>query len=99
MTPRLRIDLYAEGADVRDMLAARESGIVKGFTTNPTLMRKSGVTDYESFAREALKATGGMPISFEVFSDEFDEMERQALKIARSGRQRLRQDPGHQHQA
>ena len=56
MTPQLKIDLYADGADVRDMLAARESGVVKGFTTNPTLMRKSGVSDYETFAREALKA-------------------------------------------
>ena len=85
MTPRLRIDLYADGADVRDMLAARESGIVRGFTTNPTLMRKSGVTDYEAFAREALKAVGGMPISFEVFADEFNEMERQAKLIATWG--------------
>ena len=85
MTPRLKIDLYADGADVRDMLAARESGLVKGFTTNPTLMRKSGVTDYEAFAREALEAVSGMPISFEVFADEFDEMERQARQIATWG--------------
>ena len=85
MAPELKIDLYADGADVRDMIAARESGIVKGFTTNPTLMKKSGVTDYEVFAREALKAVAGMPISFEVFADDFAEMERQARKICTWG--------------
>ena len=67
------------------MVAARDGGIVKGFTTNPTLMRKSGVVDYAAFAKEALKATGGMPISFEVFADEFEEMERQARLIATWG--------------
>ncbi|MDQ3282445.1 MAG: transaldolase [Acidobacteriota bacterium] len=84
-TPNLRIAIYADGADVRDMLAARDAGIVKGFTTNPTLMRKSGVTDYAAFAKEALAATGDMPISFEVFADDFDEMERQAKLIATWG--------------
>lgn len=85
MTPNFRIAIYADGADVRDMMAARDAGLVKGFTTNPTLMRKSGVSDYARFAREALDATGGMPISFEVFADEFDEMERQAKLIATWG--------------
>ncbi|HEU4888923.1 MAG TPA: transaldolase [Thermoanaerobaculia bacterium] len=85
MPTDLHIHLYADGADVRDMAAARQAGTVKGFTTNPTLMRKSGVTDYAAFAREALDATGGMPISFEVFADEFDEMERQAKLIATWG--------------
>jgi transaldolase len=85
MAPKLKIDLYADGADVRDMVAARESGVVKGFTTNPTLMKKSGVTDYESFAKEALKAVSGMPISFEVFADDFAEMERQARRICTWG--------------
>ncbi|MGZ5475156.1 MAG: transaldolase [Thermoanaerobaculia bacterium] len=85
MAPKLKIDLYADGADVRDMIAARESGIVKGFTTNPTLMKKSGVTDYEAFAKEALKAVAGMPISFEVFADDFAEMERQARRICTWG--------------
>jgi transaldolase len=80
-----RIHLYSDGADVREMVSARDAGIVKGFTTNPTLMRKSGVSDYESFAREALTATGGLPISFEVFADEFDEMERQAKLISAWG--------------
>src|SRR2546430_8696811 len=85
MALNLRIDLYADGADVRDMVAARDSGLVKGFTTNPTLMRKSGITDYEKFAREALQAVSGMPISFEVFADEFEEMERQAKRITTWG--------------
>lgn len=85
MAANLTIAIYADGADVRDMVAARDGGVVKGFTTNPTLMRKSGVTDYAAFARQALDATGGMPISFEVFADEFDEMERQARLIATWG--------------
>ncbi|HEX9163446.1 MAG TPA: transaldolase [Thermoanaerobaculia bacterium] len=85
MAPKLKIDLYADGADVRDMVAARESGVVKGFTTNPTLMKKSGVNDYEKFAREALSAVSGMPISFEVFADDFAEMERQARRICTWG--------------
>lgn len=82
---QLKITLYADGADVREMVAAREGGLVKGFTTNPTLMKKSGIADYSAFAREALEATGGMPISFEVFADEFEDMERQARLIARWG--------------
>jgi len=85
MAADLKIALYADGADVRDMVAARESGVVKGFTTNPTLMRKCGVDNYEAFAREALKAVSGMPISFEVFADDFDEMERQARQICTWG--------------
>lgn len=85
MVPQLKIAIYADGADVKDMMAARDAGLVKGFTTNPTLMRKSGVSDYETFAREALASTGGMPISFEVFADAFDEMERQAKLISTWG--------------
>lgn len=85
MAVNLKIAIYADGADVRDMVAARDAGLVKGFTTNPTLMRKVGITDYQAFAKEALAATGDMPISFEVFADEFDEMERQAKLIATWG--------------
>jgi transaldolase len=85
MPPPFRIHLYADGADVREMVAARESGIVAGFTTNPTLMRHAGIKDYEEFARKTLEATGDFPISFEVFADEFDEMERQARLIATWG--------------
>lgn len=82
MTLDLRIHLYADGADIKEMVAARQADLVKGFTTNPTLMRKAGLTDYEAFAREALAAIPDRSISFEVFADEFGEMERQALKIA-----------------
>jgi transaldolase len=85
MAMNLRIDLYADGADVGEMRAARESGVVAGFTTNPTLMRKAGVDDYETFAREALAAVAGLPVSFEVFADEFAEMDRQARLIASWG--------------
>jgi transaldolase len=84
-TPKFRISIYADGADVREMVAARDAGIVKGFTTNPTLMRKVGITDYAAFAKEALASTGDMPISFEVFADDFDEMERQAKLISTWG--------------
>ena len=84
-TPQFRIAIYSDGADVREMVAARDAGIVKGFTTNPTLMRKVGITDYEAFAKEALASTGDMSISFEVFADEFDEMERQAKLISTWG--------------
>lgn len=80
-----RILIYSDGANVQEMVAARAAGIVSGFTTNPTLMRKGGVADYERFAREALAAVGDMPISFEVLADEFDDMERQALLISRWG--------------
>ena len=85
MATSLRISIYADGADVRDMVSARDGGLVNGFTTNPTLMRKSGVSDYAAFAKDALAATAGMPISFEVFADDFKEMERQAKLIATWG--------------
>ncbi len=81
------------------MLALYRQPHIKGFTTNPTLMRKAGVTDYRAFAQQVLAAIPDRPISFEVFSDEFDEMERQAREIADLGRQRLRQDSGDQHEA
>jgi transaldolase len=87
MPPALKIQIYADGANVAEMVAARDAGIVTGFTTNPTLMRRAGVADYEAFAREALAAVGSMPISLEVFADEFDEMERQARKLASWGEQ------------
>jgi transaldolase len=77
-----RIKIFADGADVGFMLRARQEGLVSGFTTNPTLMRKAGVASYEAFAREVLAAIPDAPVSFEVFSDELDGMERQARKIA-----------------
>lgn len=77
----LKIKLFADGADLDEMKAAYEKGIVQGFTTNPTLMRKAGVSDYETFARSAIDAIGDLPLSFEVFSDEFASMEREARRI------------------
>jgi transaldolase len=77
----LTVKTFADGADISEMKRLRENPMVKGFTTNPTLMRKSGITDYETFAREALEAIPDLPLSFEVFADDFEEMERQALKI------------------
>ena len=85
MPTDLRIHLYADGADIKEMVAARQAGVVKGFTTNPTLMRKAGISDYEIFAKQVLEAIPDRPISFEVFADEFGEMERQARKIAEWG--------------
>jgi transaldolase len=78
----LRIKLFADGADKAGMLEMARLPYVRGFTTNPTLMRKAGVVDYEAFAREVLQVIPDRPISFEVFSDEFAEMERQARQIA-----------------
>jgi len=80
-----QILLYADGAVLAEMVAAREKGLVKGFTTNPTLMRKAGITDYAAFAREALAAIPDLPICFEVFADAFPEMEQQARLIASWG--------------
>jgi transaldolase len=82
---RLRVKIFADGASLTDIAAWAERPIIRGFTTNPTLMRQAGVRDYEGFAREALGAVGARPISFEVFSDDFDEMERQARQIATWG--------------
>lgn len=79
------IDIYLDGADLNAMRDGRKNPLVKGFTTNPSLCRASSITDYESFCKEALEIADGLPISFEVFSDEWDEMERQARKIASWG--------------
>ena len=81
----LKIKIFSDGADIKSMIEAYKGGIVKGFTTNPTLMRKNGISDYEKFAKEVLKNIPDRPISFEVFSDEFNEMEKQAKKIASWG--------------
>jgi transaldolase len=82
---QLSVKIFADGADLAGMLALYRQPYVKGFTTNPTLMRKAGITDYRGFAKEVLAAIPDRPISFEVFSDEFSEMERQAREIASWG--------------
>lgn len=81
----LRIKLFADGADRAGMLEMYGNPRIKGFTTNPTLMRKAGIADYRAFASDILSVIPDRPISFEVFSDEFDEMERQAMAIASWG--------------
>ena len=86
MSRELKTKIFADGADKADILRLCSDPRVQGFTTNPSLMRKSGVADYEAFARDVLEHIGDRPISFEVFSDEFDEMEQQALQIASWGR-------------
>ena len=82
----LRIKLFMDGANLEDMRRAYSSRSVQGFTTNPTLMRKAGIDDYERFARAVTKAIPDLPISFEVFSDDFEGMEREARVIASWGR-------------
>lgn len=81
----LRVKIFADGADRAGMLEMYAKPYIKGFTTNPTLMRKAGIADYRAFARDLLLAIPDRPISFEVFSDEFAEMERQAREIANWG--------------
>lgn len=83
--PELRIKIFADGADRAGMLEMYRQPLIRGFTTNPTLMRKAGVAEYEAFARDILRQIPDRPISFEVFSDEFAEMERQARQIASWG--------------
>ncbi|MBA3871937.1 MAG: transaldolase [Anaerolineae bacterium] len=74
----LRVKIFADGADLDGILRVAQNPLVKGFTTNPSLMRKAGVSDYTQFAHQLLDAITDRPISFEVFSDELDEMEKQA---------------------
>jgi transaldolase len=81
----LRIKIFADGADRDSIAKLYANPLIRGFTTNPTLMRKAGVEDYEQFAREVLELVPDRPISFEVFSDDFGEMERQALQISSWG--------------
>lgn len=82
---QLSVKIFADGADLAGMQELYRQPFVKGFTTNPTLMRKAGITDYAAFAKQVLSAIPDRPISFEVFSDEFAEMERQAREIASWG--------------
>lgn len=88
MTPdvsKLRVKIFADGADRAGMLEMARKPHIAGLTTNPTLMRKAGITDYRTFAKDILQAIPDKPISFEVFSDEFADMERQANEIASWG--------------
>lgn len=77
----LNIKIYADGADKAGMLDLYRNPLIQGMTTNPTLMKKAGITDYEAFAKDVLETVKSKPISFEVFADDFAEMRRQALKM------------------
>ena len=81
----LQVKLFADGADKGSMLEMYGDPLIQGLTTNPTLMKKAGVTDYRAFCKDILTYVKTKPISFEVFSDDFDEMERQAVEIASWG--------------
>jgi transaldolase len=84
-TPALRVQVFADGANLEAMLALAPDPLVKGFTTNPTLMRQSGIRDYAAFSRKVLSAIPDKPISFEVLADSPAEIRRQALAIAEWG--------------
>lgn len=79
---QLKIKIFADGADLNTISEMSRNPLIEGFTTNPTLMRKANVRDYRSFAQEVISIVSDRPVSFEVFSDDFEEMERQALEIA-----------------
>src|SRR5438105_15079530 len=79
---KLPIKIFADGADRDGIAELYKKPFIRGLTTNPTLMRKVGISDYESFAKSILEVVRDKPISFEVFSDEFPEMRRQAHKIS-----------------
>ena len=81
----LKIKIFADGADIKAMREAAANPLIKGFTTNPTLMRQAGVTDYKAFALDVLKIIPDRPISFEVFADDFPTMATQAHEIASWG--------------
>ena len=80
-----KVKIFSDGADKKAMLEMYQNPIVKGLTTNPSLMKKSGITDYVTFCKDILKDIKTKPISFEVFADHFTEMKRQALEIASWG--------------
>lgn len=82
----LKIEIYADGADIEGMLKMKERPYIKGFTTNPSLMKKAGVTEYVEFSKNVLSKIKDVPVSFEVFSDDFDTMEKEARKISGMGK-------------
>ena len=82
-TQNLNDKIFADGADKEAMIDMYNKEYIKGLTTNPTLMKKAGITNYENFAKDILKTVKEKPLSLEVFSDEIKEMERQAMKISK----------------
>lgn len=82
----LKIAIYADGANLDGMIEMAGKGFVKGFTTNPTLMKKAGVASYTDFAQSVVREISDMPVSFEVFADDFENMEKEAVKLAGYGK-------------
>ena len=83
--PKSSMKIFADTSDIKEIAELNANPLIEGFTTNPTLMKKAGVKNYEAFCKKVLKIVSNKPISFEVFADDFDEMERQARKIASWG--------------
>ena len=81
----LKTKIFADGAEKTSMLELHNNPLISGFTTNPTLMRKAGIKDYNEFAQDILQSITDKPVSFEVFSDNFEEMESQAIEISKWG--------------
>ena len=82
---KLTVKLFADGADIDGIITMYANPLIQGFTTNPTLMNKAGISDYEAFSKEVLSCVPNRPVSFEVFADDFDEMAAQAREIASWG--------------
>jgi transaldolase len=80
-----KVDIYADGAEIDEIRNLRSNPLIKGFTTNPTLMKQAGVVDYLDFSRKVIEIIGDLPISLEVFSDDFSEMKTQAIKLSSLG--------------
>ena len=85
MIEKLKIKIFADGADLENIKILNSKNFIKGFTTNPSLMKKKGITDYKSFALDVIKITKDKPISFEIFVDEY-EMYKQATEISKWGK-------------
>ena len=85
-SPKFKVKLFSDGADLKSMLAMNDNPLVSGMTTNPSLMKKAGISDYRSFAKQVLASVTRKPVSFEVFSDDVVEMERQADEITTWGK-------------
>ena len=81
----LQVQIFADGADIDGIRNLRSNPLIKGFTTNPTLMKQAGIKDYLKFSKEVIEVIDGLPISLEVFSDDFSEMKTQALKLSALG--------------
>ena len=83
---QLKVKIFADGADLKGISLLAANPLIRGFTTNPTLMRKAGISDYRGFAVDMLKIVGDRPVSFEVFSDDFAEMESRRMPSPRGAR-------------